>query len=229
MNKSNTNDQAPVQQPPQMVSRSLHWVLPESLKEPLMGDLEEEFHQRLASHSPAQVNYWYRKQALRSGLPFLFQTKQGLLMFVFSLIVFTALTLMAMMFAGGVDMFIDIPSFLLIFPPAIAFGIAATSWQDVKQGASMVFSEDISQQPLQYTRAKRAFSVIGNAGVILGVFMSLLGWVAMADNIAADDFARNFGPAFAVSVLTLVYGLGLKMLCYVTEMKIQTLSETENA
>ena len=37
----------------------------------------------------------------------------------------------------------------------------------------------------------------------------------------------SFGTAFSFSILGLMYGIALKMVCYVAEKKIQTLSETE--
>jgi len=66
---------------------------------------------------------------------------------------------------------------------------------------------------------------MGNVGVIMGLFVTIIGWVSMANHIKIDDFADHFGPAFAVSALTIMYGTGLKLVCYIAEMKLQSLSE----
>ena len=50
-----------------------------------------------------------------------------------------------------------------------------------------------------------------------------LPWVAMASNINKDEFADVFGPAFAVSILTMIYGIGIKMVAYIMEEKIKLL------
>ena len=146
-------------------------------------------------------------------------------MFLFSLIFFIGLTVMAMILGGSVNMFIDAPSVLLIFPPAVFFSIAATSWQDLKNAVVFIINNHTDQPTITYTRAKRAMSVMGFTAFLLGIFTSTIGWVSMANHIKAEDFESIFGPAFAVSVLTLMYGIGLKLVCYVAEMKIESLSE----
>jgi len=146
-------------------------------------------------------------------------------MYLFSLVVFIGLTAMAMILAGRVWMFFDIPSLLLIFPPAIIFSVAATSWHDFKNSFGFIFKNQTDQPSNKYIKAKRSLSVMGNSAVLLGIFMTFLGWVAIANNLKAENFETSFGSAFAVSILTLIYGCGLKLVCYVSEMKIQSLSE----
>jgi len=146
-------------------------------------------------------------------------------MFFFSLLLFIGLTAMAMVLGGRIWMFFDIPSLLLIFPPAIMFSVASTSWQDLKNSFSFIFKHQTDQPSNEYIKAKRSLSVMGSSAVLLGIFMTFLGWVAIANNLKAEDFETSFGSAFAVSILTLIYGCGLKLVCYVAEMKIQSLSE----
>ena len=210
-------------QPPKVASQFLSWALPEHIKEPVLGDLSEEYLQRITNHKLLAVNYWYWRQAVKSGTQFMFKTQRGFIMFIFSILVFLGFTLMAMLLAGGVGMYIDMQSILIVFPPALAFTIASTSINDVKQAIAVLLSNDSNQDEQVYGLSKRVFSVLGNSGLVLGVFMTFIGWVAIGTNM---DNINDFGPAFAISILTLVYGLALKMLCYVAEQKIQTLSES---
>lgn len=210
-------------QPPKIASQFLSWALPEDLIEPVLGDLSEEYLQRISNKQLISAKYWYWRQAVKSGIQFMFKTQRGFVMFIFSILLFLGFTFMAMFLAGGAIMYIDTASILTIFPPAIAFTYASTSMNEVNRAFVLLLGNDASHNDQVYRSSKRVFSVLGNSGVLLGIFMTLIGWVAMGSQI---DDASVIGTAFSVSILTLVYGLALKMLCYVAEQKIQTLSES---
>lgn len=216
------NSKSMVFLPPKSASQFLSWALPEHLIEPVLGDLSEEFIQRIADSSHTKAVYWYWRQAIKSGFHFMLKTQRGFVMFVFSVLLFLGLNLLAMVLGGGIDMYINIPSILIIYPPAIAFTYAATSGAAVKQAFSILLSGKVGKEAKVYILSKRVFSVLGNSSMLLGVLTTLIGWIAMASNI--KDL-RVFGIAFAVSILTLMYAVGLKIICYVAEQKIQTLSE----
>ncbi|BFT31201.1 hypothetical protein D210916BOD24_23770 [Alteromonas sp. D210916BOD_24] len=198
----------------------LQWVLPNELKEPILGDLEEEFLSR-AQINPQSAMRWYRQQALRSAFQFLWKTKRGFMMFLLSLLVFTGLTLMALVLGGGVDMFIDIPSALLVFIPSVLFAVAATSSQALTNGVNALLNEDVQFDKQVLTNAQLSFRVLGQTAVLTGIFSSLIGAIAIGSNLEAEQFSTAFGPAFAVCILTLTYGFGLKTVCYVAEQKLQ--------
>ncbi|WP_444997871.1 hypothetical protein [Aliikangiella sp. IMCC44359] len=143
-------------------------------------------------------------------------------MLAMSIVLFLGLTGMAMILAGSLSMYVDIASLLIIFPPAIAFTYASTSVKGVTKAFTILFTNDTNQSEQIYGLSKRVFTVLGNSGVILGIFMTLIGWVAIGANISD---VREIGPAFGVSILTLLYGVVLKLLCYIAEQKVQTLSE----
>ena len=209
-------------QPPKIASQFLSWALPENIKEHVLGDLSEEYLQRIGSSTPATANYWYCRQAIKSGSQFMFKTQRGFIMFIFSILLFLGFTLMAMVLGGDITMYIDAQSVLIVFPPAFAFTVAATSAKEVKQAFVILFSNDASKNENVYKSSQRVFSVLGYLGIVLGIFMTLIGWVAIGAGMVDLSY---FGSAFAISILTLVYGIALKMLCYVAEQKILTLSE----
>ena len=211
-------------QPPRIANKFLSWALPQSLVEPVLGDLSEEYIQRFSDGQPLKARLWYWRQAIKSGIQFMFKTQRGFVMFIFSILLFLGLTFMAMALGGGTGMYIDIASVLVVFPPAIAFTYASTSAHDVKIAFTTLFSGDTSQKEQDYRTSRRVFSVLGNSGLLLGLFMTFIGWVAMGSNM--KDMS-HFGTAFAVSILTLIYGIALKMLCYVAEQKLHTLSERQ--
>ncbi|UAA39339.1 hypothetical protein KIH87_02950 [Paraneptunicella aestuarii] len=213
-------------QPPRLASRFLEWALPDYLVEPVLGDLSEEYFQRLTSQDEgtkgAHAALWYWRQAIKSGCYFLFQTQRGLLMFIFSVLLFLGFMYLAMFLSGGVDLFINVPSFLVVFPAAIAFTYGATSVQSVSKAFSILLSGSTLEDAQTYRQSKRVFGILGNSAMLIGFFMTLLGWVAMA---ASVQDIKILGLSLAVSLLALLYALGLKVLCFVAEHKIQSLSE----
>jgi chemotaxis protein MotA len=86
--------------PPKFVEKFIHWCLPAELKEPMLGDLTEEY-MHLAVKQPFKANFWYRSQALRTGLQFIAKTKKGLMMFILSILVFFGVVVMTMIMSGG--------------------------------------------------------------------------------------------------------------------------------
>jgi hypothetical protein len=208
--------------PPTLPTRFLSWCLPNVLKVPVLGDLAEEFNQKSSEHKgQAQANHWYYRQCLRSGLQFLWFHRRGLLMFIFSFIAFVLLTLWAMWLGGEISMFWNFPSLLLVIPPAVLFAVGATSTNALKVALSLMLDDDEIPTSNQAKITTRLFSVMGNSALLLGALMTVLGWISMASNIESEAFANVFGPAFAVSMLTTMYAIGFKIICYVAEQKIQ--------
>ncbi len=211
-------------QPPKFAEQVLQWALPEELKEPILGDLEEEFIQQLSTN-PTTAQSWYRRQAFKSAWQFVRQTKRGLIMFLLSILVFVGFTIMGMVMAGGITMFIDIPSLLILIPASLSFTVAASSWQQFKLAFVHAMEPSSADSSVELKVSKRVLTMFGNVSLWIGFAMTVLGWVAMGANM--DDISK-FGPAFAVSILTVLYALFIKIVCYVFAEKIEfTLSQEQ--
>lgn len=206
--------------PPRIIEKFLNWTLPKELKEPILGDLAEEYLS-LAKRTPLKANYWYTRQALNTGLQFIIKTKRGLIMFLLGMIVFVAVTAMAMVMGGEIAMFINVPSLIIVFPPALMLTLASTSKQSRNHAMKLLFSEDADLNHTQLSAAKHVFTIFGNMNLFMGWIGVVIGAVAMASNIEPESFSQVFGPAFAVCLLTLFYALLIKALCYAAEAKIQ--------
>ena len=218
------NAQTAIPHPPKAASLFLAWALPDSIVEPVLGDLSEEYIQRISNNKLIAAKTWYWRQAVKSGIQFMFKTQRGFVMFIFSIILFVAMTMLLVALSGVTSTFIDVQTIIGIFPPAIAFTYAATSKKSVHKAFSILINNTVSQSEESYLLSRRVFIVLGNSGVILGLFITLIGLTAMGANMT--DLS-SFGTAFSFSILGLMYGIALKMVCYVAEKKIQTLSETE--
>jgi chemotaxis protein MotA len=206
--------------PPRLIEKFLRWSLPKELKEPILGDLAEEYLDMLV-HTPNKANYWYSRQALHTGLQFLTKTKRGLIMFLFAATVFAAFIFIAMIMSGEVSMFLNVPSLLIVIPPAVFFTLASSSSQSVKHALNVMLSERLDFEKIELVTAKQVFKTFGNMNMLMGWIGVIIGAIAMASNIESEVFSQVFSPAFAVCLLTLFYALLIKALCYAAEAKIQ--------
>lgn len=208
--------------PPKLAEALLEKVLPEQLKEPLLGDLEEEFHHIRITRSEQSCRLWYWRQAFITSFHYANQTQKALIMFVVSVVLFAALTLFAMELSGGIAMFVDLPSIIITLPPALAFTIAVTSVADFKQAFGSLLSGHVDSLR-QVNSSVKVFEVLGNTSLWLGGLMTLLGWVSMGSYIKEVEV---IGPAFAVSILTFIYAMGIKVVCYVAGQRLAHLGDT---
>lgn len=141
--------------------------------------------------------------------------------FVVSILIFIAISGFAMVLGGGIYLFVDVPSLVIVLPPAIAFGIAASSVKAAKDSLTLAFVDQLEVDAKAAGNACGFLQITGNTALYLGAFTTLIGWVSMAANIKAEEFSTMIGPAFAVSLLTMVYALMVKLLCYTAGQKIR--------
>ncbi|MEL0035753.1 MAG: hypothetical protein VW874_07870 [Gammaproteobacteria bacterium] len=141
-------------------------------------------------------------------------------MFIIAILAFIAMMVMGMVLGGSLGFYWDIYSAMIVVIPAIVLGIGATSTHSFKLGLALLAGSREQLASDDYQTAAKSFIVIGNSALWVGVIATFIGWVSMGANIRADDFVNAFGPAFAVSILTFMYGAFIKVLCYVAEQKI---------
>lgn len=206
--------------PPRAISGFLAWALPSAIRGPVLGDLEEAFGDKHRQHGILGANLWYLRQALFSGFSFMLQTQRSVVMFILAMIFFLMMTLFAMYISSGISLFIDIPSFLIVLPPALILTCAATSYSDVKRAFGMLLNGNRSYDNEHYKRSIVVFSTLGNTGLILGMFMMLIGIIAIGNVI--EDFS-SFAPALSVAILSLLYGVAIKLVSYVAQQKMTSL------
>ena len=208
--------------PPKVAELILTWSLPAVIRDQLIGDLYEEFYELLEGGTdPVRAHFWFWRQSLSTTLLYLWKEKGGLMAFVVSIFIFGGITLLAMILGSELKHYWDGASFLIVIPPAIAFGIAASSIKAYKDSLSLSFVDHVEVDKRDAIGACRFLTVTGTTAMYLGFFTTMIGWVAMAANIKAEEFVDVIGPAFAVSVLTIMYGMILKVLCYTAENKIR--------
>ncbi|MBO1256291.1 MotA/TolQ/ExbB proton channel family protein [Alteromonas sp. 5E99-2] len=206
--------------PPKLAEKFVKWSVPNELEEPLLGDLAEEYLELLSTH-PQKANFWYTRQALYTGLQFLTQTKSELIMFIFGILVFFGVVVLSMWGAGSIGIFSNIPSLLIVIPPAVLITMAASTKQTRKDAIQLLFNEQIPVEKVNMLQAKQVYTTLGNMSMLMGWIGIVIGAIGMSNNITVEGFSHVFGPSLAVCLLTLYYGLVIKGLCYAAEAKIQ--------
>lgn len=142
-------------------------------------------------------------------------------MFFIGLFMLIAVTFSAMLLSGDISVFIDAPSAIWVLLLTISFMFAATSVQQVKQAFIILINNDKTREESQYQQAKRVFTIMGTTAVFGGLFLSVLGWVALANHL---DALEVFGTGFSIAALPLCYGIFLKLVAYLAAEKIQSLA-----
>lgn len=143
-------------------------------------------------------------------------------MFLLGIVVFLGTTLMAMVMSGEIMMFVNVPSLLIVLPPALIITFASSDKQSRSNACRLLFSDDLHLNSGELNAAKQVFITFGNMNVFMGWIGVTIGIVAMGNMIDGDNMSQIFGPAFAVCTLTIFYALLIKALCYAAEAKIQS-------
>lgn len=127
-----------------------------------------------------------------------------------------------MLLSGDISAFIDIPSAIWVLLLAVTFVLAATSLQQVKQAFALLISNNKSLEKSYYQQAKRVFTIMGSSAVLGGLFLSVIGWIAIVNHLAAREISID---AFAIAALPLCYGIFLKLVAFLAAEKIGSLAE----
>ena len=126
-----------------------------------------------------------------------------------------------MWLGGEISIFLNLPSFLLVIPPAIFFAVGATSSGELKTTFSLLFDDEKIPSANQAKTTSRLLLVMGNSALLLGVLMTTLGLVSMGGYINAENIHTHIGTSFGVALLASMYAIVFKIFCYISEQKIQ--------
>jgi flagellar motor component MotA len=119
-----------------------------------------------------------------------------------------SIILMGIAFGGTVAMFIDLPSILIVFGITTLFTFAHHS----VGSTSKAFAAALKNEAVPAVEGRQYIRVLSTARVLAsasGVVGTLIGMVNM---LASMDDPTAIGPAMAVALLTLLYGVILAEL-----------------
>jgi|GEM_PF-2232750 len=206
------------QQSPRIARAILSFCLPTNLREAVLGDFEEEFS-RKHRHSPIKAKLWYYAHALHNSAVFCYHERGKPMVFLISAVFFILWTiLIAALSSHSLWDFINIPSAAYILPPALALAIGSTSLQALKDSAYLSCNDTDINDPYRIAQARLFLQVAAKHSLTIGALAVLLGWISMGLNI--EDWSQA-GPALAVSLLALMYGIIMKIVFDTAEKRIE--------
>lgn len=144
------------------------------------------------------------------------------LFFVLGLI----MLILGMELGGAVGLFIDYPSLIIVLGTTCFFTFA----HHTVRGTVAAFKAALSSQAVTAEEVRRHERVLSTMRILAsaaGVLGSLIGFVNMLANL---DDPKNIGPAMAVAMLTLFYGVIIAELCIgplISRMKLRSDSDED--
>ena len=113
--------------------------------------------------------------------------------------------------------FLDIPSLLFVISTSIFFGIAATSWRSYWRCWTYTFGSAKRVSIHDARSVARCMNVMGNSAWKMGIIGTLIGGALLLKNL---EKINNVNEALTIAFLPLVYGLIIKLFCYVAEQRV---------
>ena len=206
------------------ISKNLFYaILPKDLRDHLMGDLYEEFYNEIIPKFGAvKARWWYRKQVLKSTRFYILKRKGDIMFFLFSIIVFIGLSILtAILGKTGVNIFINIPSMILIIIPSFIFAVAATSIRAWTLGLKLILIDQDYSDQKKIEESSRCFRVFGNMCAALGIFFTLFGAMQILnDTDLTNATAEYIYKVSSICMLTLLYGIAIKCILYVADQRL---------
>lgn len=206
---------------PNAIEGLLNWCLPESVKEPILGDCLEGYINKY--HRGATfAKLWLIKQVCSLVFHYSYTTQRGTLMFLFSVILVLLTMIMAFVLSGDWSNFINIPSMIIVVVPTLIAGALSAGRDNIRHHLLMLFDNKLLQANKTPKEVIKTYDVMSNTAMIMAWFGVVSGLVAMANAITKENFADVVLPAFAICILTLLYGLMIKTYCYFAKVRINS-------
>lgn len=108
--------------------------------------------------------------------------------------------------------FVDFPSFALVVGGTLAVLMIACDPDNWRNAGRVVFGARESLDQVGYRSAAVFFGQASRAAIGLGILGHLMGMIMMLGNL---DDPSALGPGMAVSLITVLYGLGLSEFFFV--------------
>ncbi|MDE0788602.1 MAG: hypothetical protein OSB06_07975 [SAR324 cluster bacterium] len=120
---------------------------------------------------------------------------------------------MTLVFSNGLYV-LDVWSLIFVLPASIFFGISATSWTTYLRCWTYTFGSAKRVTIIDARAVARCLNVMGLVSLKMGVIGTLLIVIFMFHDL------DNWKVKVTMAVITLVYGVVLKLLAYVLEQRV---------
>ena len=135
-------------------------------------------------------------------------------MFAILIVIISAIMLMTFKLGGHLTFFYNVPSLVIVLVPALIAPFLVGSKHDVLKAWIALFNRESlvnCKNPKQYIEM---FDAMGKTAMMMGWFGVVSGAVSVGSNVEPSEFPKVVGPIFAVLILTLLYGVMVKIFCH---------------
>jgi len=210
--------------PPFLAKELLSFFLPANVRDPILGDLEEEFGLRVCSNNNLVAVYrWYWWQVLQSSCLYFWQQRGTGMAYLISIAFFVLMFGLAIFTTSFGPSFLIPPVIIAIIPTSLALGIGATSFQASKNAIKLSFS-DAEEPPTEIVSlACRFLHVTGNQFLFVAGAVFFMGSIQVLFSFSANPELLSDPSHYArygFAMLPLFYGMIFKCLFYSAEQKL---------
>ena len=85
--------------------------------------------------------------------------------------------------SGNIVMFVNIPSLLVVIPPAVLLTLASSSRQSRSHAIKLLLGENLDLEKTELYAAKQVSTTFGNLNMLMGWIGVIIGAITMASNI----------------------------------------------
>ena len=141
-------------------------------------------------------------------------------MFLIACTAFAVIIAMACTLGGPGGMFINVPSAIIVFIPALLAAKVRLGDDSMTQMFKTLFSGNVNVSEKTKAAYQASLSTMANVAITAGWLGVLIGAVAIASNVEPQHFTQMIGPAFAVCILTILYGYIVKAFCMLADAQL---------
>ncbi|MFC1545048.1 MotA/TolQ/ExbB proton channel family protein [Gemmatimonadota bacterium] len=142
---------------------------------------------------------------------------------IFSLIAF-AIVFLAFQQSSQASLLLDISSALIVIGTVVSLLFIAFGLGDMAEATGFVLGRDREIARGKYLKLSHIYSAVGDYALFCGLLGTNIGLVLMLQTM---DDPSTIGPKMAMSLVTLLYGVIIKLLAVLAQRKLELCTVTE--
>lgn len=194
--------------------------VPKKVEDDILGDLQEEFSHMLSLGSENKAKNWYFRQGIKTALLYLWSQRGDQMILLFALSIFALAVMLILALSVVMHVFYDAATLVTVILPAILLGIATTNGSSVKHALQISFMNDCNIPQQAYLTAIDFFRNTGNLAIMMGALVCAIQWLGYASMQTTKPAELLFAHTLTTSMLSPIYGLLFKILCFTGEKKV---------
>ena len=111
----------------------------------------------------------------------------------------------------------NVPSFIIVIIPSIVFSICITSWKTVKACFVVLFSDNKRIGASDKKKIQIFLKAFGDIAFFMGILATLIGVTQIC---IVPSQINNLGPNVSEALTTVVYGLIIKIITNVANLRV---------